>query len=265
VALPDLPEASGLAESRRTPGIFWSHVDSGAAPALVALDSRGALAGRVRLSGVTPVDWEDVAVGNCDGASCVYVADIGDNRGTRRNITVYRFKEPLPTDSTTSAPAAFPAVFPDGAQDAEAFFVLGAGEMFVVTKGATGPVALYRFPAGAKSGSSSTLEKVGVLRNGRIARGDWVTGASASADGRWVVLRTHGALTFHDAAKITSGDFGAALTFSVAALGEPQGEGVAFGRNGAVFLAGEGGGRKAPGTFSSLVCNLPAASVASIR
>ena len=79
VALADLPEASGLAVSRRTPGILWSHVDSGA-PVLFALDIRGSVKGRVRVEGVKTNDWEDVAVGSCGSASCVYIADIGDNQ-----------------------------------------------------------------------------------------------------------------------------------------------------------------------------------------
>ena len=37
-------------------------------------------------------------------------------------------------------------------------------------------------------------------------------------------------------------------------LGEPQGEGVTFGDGSAVFLMGEGGGKKMPGTFARLTC-----------
>jgi hypothetical protein len=258
VALPELPEASGLAASRRTPGILWSHLDSNAVPILFALDLRGSVKGKVRVSGVTLVDWEDVAVGACASSSCVYVADIGDNRGARKGITVYRVPEPSPTDSATGPSEFFHGTFPDGAQDAEALFVLGAGEMFIVTKGATGPVALYRFPSSAKAGpSSSTLQKIGVIQSGAIQRGNWVTGASASLDGRWVVLRTHRELTFYDASKIVKGDFGSPLKFDVSGLNEPQGEGVAFGAKGSLFLVGEGGGKRAAGTFGSLVCNLP--------
>ena len=264
-ALRDLPEASGLAASRRSPGILWSHLDSGASPVLIALDTHGAVKGKVRLSGVTLTDWEDVAVSPCGASSCVYVADIGDNRGARQSIAVHRLREPLPTDSSAPAAETFMGVFPDGPQDAEAFFVLGTGDMFVVTKGDTGgPVALYRFPSNAKAGgAASTLQKVGVLQSGRISKENWVTGASASTDGRWVVLRTPGSLTFYDAGRIAKGDFGSPLKFSVAAMKEPQGEGVAFGANGAVFLAGEGGGKKAAGTFGSLVCNLPASAAPS--
>jgi hypothetical protein len=257
VALPDLPEASGLAASRRTPGIFWSHSDSGVAPVLTALDDHGALKGRVRVSGVTLADWEDVAVGTCGTSSCVFVADIGDNRGVRKGITIYRMPEPLPTDPVTGPVEAFHGTFPDRAQDAEAFFVLG-GDMFIVTKGDTGPVALYRFPSGAKARpEASTLQKIGVLQGGRVDRTDWVTGASVAQDGRWVGLRTHAGVAFYAAARIIKGDFSSPLNFDVSGLNQVQGEGIAFGAKGSVFLVGEGGGGGAPGSFGSLVCNLP--------
>src|SRR6187549_1833779 len=64
VRVPELPEASGVAASRQTPGRFWSHNDSGQ-PVLFVLDSTGAVTGRLRLSGATVEDWEAVAVGPC--------------------------------------------------------------------------------------------------------------------------------------------------------------------------------------------------------
>lgn len=262
VPLPGVPEASGLAASRRSPGVLWSHGDSGA-PILIALDGRGAQKGKVRLNGATLVDWEDVAVGPCGSASCVYAADIGDNRGARKSITVYRFPEPLPRDAATQPVEALHASFPDMPQDAEALFVLGKGDIFIVTKGDTGPVALYRFPSGVKAGSkAATLEKIGVLQNGRTARRQWVTGASASLDGRWVSLRTHGDVAFYDAARVVKGDFNAPLRFALSGLEEVQGEGIALGERGSVFLVGEGGGRGAAGSFGSLVCYLPDSSPA---
>jgi hypothetical protein len=258
VALPDVPEASGLAASRRTPGILWSHSDSGAAPVLVALDGHGKLKGKVRVSGAALADWEEVAVGSCGNSSCVYLADIGDNRGTRKGISIYRVPEPLPTDPATGSPEAFHGVFPDGPQDAEAFFVEGNGDMFIVTKGDTGPVALYRFPSPPNAGpKASTLQKVGVLQGGRVDKTQWITGASTSLDGHWVVLRTHGSVAFYESSRILKGEFGSPLSFGLAGLKELQGEGVAFGAKGSVFLVGEGGGKGAAGTFGSLSCNLP--------
>jgi hypothetical protein len=41
------------------------------------------------------------------------------------------------------------------------------------------------------------------------------------------------------------------------ALDETQGEGVAISNAGDVYLAGEGGGRGLPGTFTHVKCQLP--------
>ncbi len=256
VALADLPEASGLSVSRRTPGILWSHLDSGP-PVLFALDTRGSVKGKVRVEGVKTDDWEDVAVGSCGSSSCVYIADIGDNQASRKGITVYRVPEPLPTDRATQAAEAFHGTFPDGPKDAEALFVSGAGELFVVTKGDAGPVALYRFPASMKAGASAKLQKISVLKDGKSSNDQWITGASTSPDGKWVALRTHNAVFFYAARMIAKGDLSGPLFFDVTALKEPRGEGVALGANGAIFLAGEGGKKGASGTFAAGVCKLP--------
>jgi hypothetical protein len=45
----ELPEGSGPAASRRTPGRFWSHNDSGE-PVLFALDGKGRVIGRLTVS-----------------------------------------------------------------------------------------------------------------------------------------------------------------------------------------------------------------------
>jgi len=98
VRVAELPEASGVAVSRRSPGRLWSHNDSGEA-VLVGLDTRGAVTAGVRLSGVKVEDWEAVAVGACPGGSCIYIGDIGDNEAERKRITVHRVPEPSTEDS----------------------------------------------------------------------------------------------------------------------------------------------------------------------
>ena len=253
VRVPELPEGSGLAASHRTPGRFWSHNDSGD-PVLVAIDTKGVVAGRLHLSGATVQDWEAVAVGPCPAGSCIYVADIGDNDAERRQITVYRLEEPAAATGSTPVSGVFHASYPDGAHDAETLLVAPDGRLHVVTKGDTGPVSLYRFPNELRPGSTMRLERVGPARPSTPSGDDRITDGAVSPDGQWVVLRSTSALMFHRAAEFFAGQWREAARVPLTPLGEPQGEGVAFGADRAVYVAGEGGGRKQPGTFARLPC-----------
>lgn len=251
--LADLPEASGLAVSRTSAGRLWSHNDSGA-PVLFAVDSSGKPAGRVTLEGAQVEDWEALAIGPCGSASCLYVGDIGDNQGSRKQITVYRVTEPAPSASTAKVTDSFQASYPDGAHDAEALLVAPDGTMLVVTKGDTGPVAVYRFPRELKTGAAMRLERVGQALTAAPSKSGRITDGAISRDGQWVVLRTLDSLTFYRAADFLRGDFKESHRVNLVSLGEPQGEAVAFGADNSVFVAGEGGGNKQPGTLGVLSC-----------
>jgi hypothetical protein len=85
-----------------------------------------------------------------------------------------------------------------------------------------------------------------------------VTDAEASPDGNWVAVRSNEEAAFYRTESLLSGDVEHATMVSLAEYTEPQGEGITFGAGGAVFLAGEGGGKGAPGTFLRLECSLPA-------
>src|SRR5215470_9495040 len=77
-----LPELSGIAASRRHPGVYWAHNDSDRPLVLYALRESGELLASFPLRGARAVDPEDVAVAPCrrdDPRSCVYLADTGDN------------------------------------------------------------------------------------------------------------------------------------------------------------------------------------------
>ena len=251
--LADLPEASGLAVSRASAGRLWTHNDSGS-PVLHAVDTNGKAAGRVTLEGARVEDWEALAIGPCGSASCLYVGDIGDNQGSRKQITVYRVAEPAPSATTAKVTDSFQASYPDGAHDAEALLVAPDGTMLVVTKGDTGPVAVYRFPRELKTGAAMRLERVGQALTAAPSKSGRITDGAISRDGQWVVLRTLDSLTFYRAADFLRGDFKESHRVNLVSLGEPQGEAVAFGADNSVFVAGEGGGNKQPGTLGVLSC-----------
>jgi len=257
VALPeDVHESSGAAWSPRGGGLLWTHNDSGD-PELVGVDQGGVERARVRLTGATVTDWEDIAAAPCPGGNCLYVADIGDNRAARPNVTVYRVAEPA-VGATATAPAdRLNATYPDGPQDAEAIFVLPDGTLHVVSKGETGPAALYRFPRPLRPGATVMLEKVAAISAAALERSSRITGASASPDGRWVAVRTLRSLSLYRTQNGGLRTLSNPVVMDLRGLKEAQGEGVAMGSDGAVFLTSEGGGKKTPATFSRLACTLP--------
>ncbi|SOD02510.1 NUDIX domain-containing protein [bacterium JGI 053] len=258
VALPNhLSEASGIAAGLRSPGVLWSHNDSGQ-PLLYAFAPDGSALGVVRVAGARMENWEDVAAAPCAGGSCLYVADIGDNAAARASLTVYRVPEPAPTDGETRPAEAFHATYPEGPQDAEALFVLPDGGIYIVTKGETGPIALYRFPQPLRPGASVRLERIVELGPIATKRKDRITGASASPDGRWVALRTLEAVDLYRAADLIRGVPGTPVRVDLRSLGEAQGEGVGWGPSGTLYLTSESGKKNKPGTLARLSCTLGA-------
>ncbi len=186
--LPDVPEASGLAVSRRRPGLLWTHNDSGNEPDLFALDADGAVVGTVRVP-IRTRDWEDISAASCKPIeaaqgrpdACLYIGDIGDNSLTRRAVQVYVLPEPDPGAERVERPLLFNVSYPDGAHNAEAMFVVD-GRLFIITRDRTGIV--YGTAPLDEARRVVTLKRIGQL--GLVA----VTDAEASADGASVAVRT---------------------------------------------------------------------------
>lgn len=252
---PPVGESSGLAESRRRPGMFWTHNDSGGDPAVYGVSVAGQLLATVRLEGASNRDWEDLAVGPCPGGSCLYAADTGNNGHGSRDVFLYRVPEPEAGVRQTEKAERFEARFPRGTPDTEAMFVLPDGSVYLITKGTQAPVELYRWPTPLREGQKARLELVRQLTPEPEQVGDRVTGASASPNGRWVVVRTYSTLAFFRTAELLGGG-GPAYTTDVSPLGATQGEAVSLADDGAVTLTSEGGTHHLPGSLSRLACAL---------
>jgi hypothetical protein len=128
IASADLVEASGLAVSRVSPDVLWSHNDSRGGARLFAFDTEGHDLGPVELPGTFAFDWEDIAAGpGPDGTgNYLYVADIGDNFSIRNGqITVYRVpdSDPGSLDGSFTEVVPLPYKYADGVHNAEALFV----------------------------------------------------------------------------------------------------------------------------------------------
>ena len=242
--LPEIPEASGLAISRRTPGLIWSHNDSGNPETLFALDAAGNLRGRVRVP-ARARDWEDVSAAPCASGACLYISDIGDNGMTRRRIRIYRVPEPSPTDANTATPEVFDATYADGPHNAEAMFVIGE-DLFIITRDRVG--GLYR-SSSALHGPTLTFQRIGQL--GLEA----VTDAEASPDQSRIVVRTSHEAVIYQSKELIGGQTRPSARIPIDGLKEPQGEGVALDDDGALYLASEGGPFNSAGRFFRLKCS----------
>ncbi len=78
-----MPETSGFACSRTTPGYLWAHGDenTGDNRKIVAVQPSGTLAMTLNIttSGTNRDDWEDIATGVYNNKNYLFVGAIGDN------------------------------------------------------------------------------------------------------------------------------------------------------------------------------------------
>lgn len=145
-------EASGLAASRRTADVFWTHNDSGGEPVLFAVNADGSRRGAVRIAGTSNFDWEDCASFEKAGRAWLLAADIGDNFATRSGCVLHVLAEPAADELnpdgelTRRADYSIHFVYEDGARDCESVAVDPLeGFIYLLSKRNT-PARLYRLP-----------------------------------------------------------------------------------------------------------------------
>lgn len=258
-------EASGLAASRREPGMFWTHSDSGGQPVLQAIGADGALRGILRIAGVKNADWEDLDSFTLDGRAWLLVADTGDNNARRSDCALYIVPEPDPAELQAGAECVaavgwkIPVRYPDGPRDCEAVAVDAGGErVYLLAKRATphGIYALALRPAAAGK-AAPAAERVGEMpafpaapepqRLLPIPSGRYrpqPTGMDFAADGSAAVIVTYGdVLVYPRNPDERWAEALAKVPLTLAPHGLPQAEAVAFGAGaGEILVTSEGAG-----------------------
>src|SRR6266540_5124772 len=270
---PRLVESSGVAVSRAYPGVLWTHNDSGDGPYLYATDLRGTDRGALLIPGAQAIDWEDMSLGPCptrvSAATCLYLADTGDNLEFRPFVTIYAIPEPAPPEragdtlGTTRAPAVLRLRYPDGAHDVEAVYVSPRDTaIYLVSKGYKrgSAIRLYRVDrrhwstrdtttAVTVASLVQTLDIRPTPEAGRV-----VTAGAVRSDGRLVALRTYTEIYL-----FYPGVGGRLLAArerpcNIAGL-EVGGEAIDFLNDTTFVLTSEAGSTR-PGTIDTVTCSL---------
>jgi hypothetical protein len=241
----EIVESSGFAASSRSDAIFYTHNDSGDRPRFFVVDNRGCTLVRSTVARAAATDWEDMTRGpGRSGESTLWFADIGDNASTRPFVSVYAVAEPPTPRTPGPGPCRTPVsdrvtgsrydlVYPDGPHDAEALFAHPrTGRLYVVTKAIGGPdvTTVFAAPLPLVSGAKNRLTAIATLTP------TVVTGAAMSPDGRSVVVRNYTAAYEWRGVK---DDVGAAMRrapVEVELPAQPQGEAIAYTRDGRGLL-----------------------------
>jgi len=210
-----LREISGLAASPTKAGILWAVADSGNPPDLHAIRPDGSTAGRVRVEGARNRDWEDLAAFTYRGRSYLLVADVGDNRGRRRDCRLYFIPEPDPTAISCVPEVSCQIAYTDRPHDCEAVAVDVARDAIYLASKEEGRSRIYLTSlSGAFGGGVRTAKPVGLvpleLRGAPMGLGKLARHASFGQTACGMALdRTSGAaylLSYTHLYRLTAGD-----------------------------------------------------------
>lgn len=189
---PALRESSGIVESRKHPGVFWTHNDSGNQPIIYAIRRDGSLINQYRVDCVM-LDWEDIAI---DDDGHIYLGDIGNNGNLRAAIGVMEIDEPDPAAPQDPKHPIEPQQrwllnFVDGARmDCESLFIW-KGDGYLIKKSShRSPSTVWKFSL--EKNEPQDLQFVATLPIEAIC-----TAADLSADGdQLAVMSTLGPYLF---------------------------------------------------------------------
>ena len=146
-----ISESSGMAASRRTKDLFWTHNDGGNPAVIYALWENGTVLGQVHLTHAKNVDWEDMASFTWKDQHFLLIADVGDNSSRRKKCILYIVEEPSVSDIKAKHPGITPQwqidfTYEDGPRDCEAVAVdVSTGHCLILSKRDDQP-GLYRLP-----------------------------------------------------------------------------------------------------------------------
>ena len=227
-----IDESSGLAASRRFPGVLWTHNDSKATPdnRIVGVDVNNGCArvATIRVTGAVNRDWEDIAIRYTpSGNDVLYVANVGSAGGAKY---IAKVAEPRSLGLTTQPATVYPLTYQGGqSYNAETVMVRPSdGRLFVATKESPSVNGLWRAPA-TLSTDRNVFTKVAGNLPGNIGSGDW------DPTGGYYMLASVNAPAYvyvYDAATHTLVDTWSKPHGGESLTWRPNGAGIYFGHEG---------------------------------
>jgi hypothetical protein len=197
IASNEIKESSGLAASKCTEDVFWTHNDSGDDAFIFAVNSKGKKLATYKVTNAKNTDWEDIAGFKDKNGECfLFIGNIGNNARARGEHSIYKVKEPseFSNDSgkknpqTTDAAEEIKFSYPDIRHDAETLLVHPqTGDLYIITKRLTGASGVYKLEANYDKSKTNKLEKIADITVPSVPNG-LLTGGDISPDGRRVVV-----------------------------------------------------------------------------
>lgn len=209
LACPALDELSGMACSRRHPGLFWAHNDSGDEPRLYLFDRSGRDLGSCLVAGVRNFDWEDMASFTAGGKPYLLIADTGNNGLSAAVHMIYVVEEPSCDPRRGVTVREVPPVeilyfsFEDDFRNCEAAAIDPTDKtILLVSKERSDTCHIYALawpkehrPVDKPPKTASVARLIGTLKLRQV------TGMDVSPDGRRAVV-----VTYNDAFEYTRGE-----------------------------------------------------------
>lgn len=194
-----LKEVSGMATYRDS--TVWMLEDHGNKDELYHVNFKGEILKTLKIKNGDNDDWEDMTI---DRDGNLYIADIGNNRNSRKNLVIYKIPNPNNESGTTIDAEHIEFYYPEQKAfppnkdalfyDAEAIFHRG-NRLFIVTKNRsdpfTGEAQIYSLPD-TKGTYEATL--VGSF----IPCDEWeicrITSIDSSPSGNTIIALSYGKL-----------------------------------------------------------------------
>ncbi|MTI41183.1 hypothetical protein [Fulvivirga lutimaris] len=227
-------EASGLATGINNPNMLWTHNDSGDKARIFLLDEYGHFKAEFKLKGVNNRDWEDIYTGPGPkaGKNYIYIAEMGDNNAVHELKYIYRFEEPKLSDDSReiSNIEVITFVYPDGKRDAESLFVDPQTKDIYILSKREQNIGIYKAAYPQSLSKTVTLEKLGEMPYFNTVAAD------ITPDGQEILTKTYDGIYYWKRNGQSIADLLMTEPTFVPYVIEPQGESIAWKKDGSGFF-----------------------------